>query len=82
MRVTTDRLAEGSAADIAVPEDGAALAPRGARPTPWERVAALITDARAIPSLGWVLAELRREGAVQLDRVLLWTPVAFGLGAF
>ena len=81
MRVTTDRFAEVSAAGIAVPEDGAALAPRGGRRAPWGRAAALITGARALPSLADLLAGLGREAADQLDRVLLWTPVAFGLGA-
>ncbi len=81
MRVTTNRLADVSAAGIAVPEDGAAPAPRGAGTAPWGRAAALITGARALPSLADLIAGLAREGADQLDRVLLWTPVAFGLGA-
>ena len=81
MRVTTDRLGDVAAAGIAVPDDGAAAAARGGRPTPWGRGAALITGARALPSLGDLLAALARQGADQLDRVLLWTPVAFGLGA-
>jgi len=79
MRVTTDRLGDVSAG-IAVPDDGAGAA-HGRRPTPWGRAAALITDPRALPSLGALLAALARQGADQLDRVLLWTPVAFGLGA-
>ncbi|MGI8841223.1 MAG: ComEC/Rec2 family competence protein [Caulobacteraceae bacterium] len=54
---------------------------RAARGGPWGRAAALITGKRALPSLAGLLAGLAREAADQLDRVLLWTPVAFGLGA-
>jgi len=45
------------------------------------QAAALITGARALPSLADLWAALAREASDQLDRVLLWTPVAFGLGA-
>jgi competence protein ComEC len=34
-----------------------------------------------LPSLGDAAAWLRAEGVAQLDRIALWTPVAFGVGA-
>jgi competence protein ComEC len=80
MRVTIDRLADGLDAGIAVPDDGAG-APRGGRRGALGQVGALITRGRALPSLADLRAALAREAADQLDRVLLWTPVAFGLGA-
>ena len=43
--------------------------------------AGLITGRRKLPSLGDIVGALSQEAAGQLDRVLLWTPVAFGLGA-
>ncbi|MGA2951159.1 MAG: ComEC/Rec2 family competence protein [Caulobacteraceae bacterium] len=37
--------------------------------------------ARRLPSLGQLLEDLQREFEAQWERVLLWTPVAFGVGA-
>ncbi|MGI9169474.1 MAG: ComEC/Rec2 family competence protein, partial [Caulobacteraceae bacterium] len=54
--------------------------PRGWR-APLGRAAALITGAAPLPSLAELAGVLSRQGADQLDRVFLWVPVAFGLGA-
>jgi competence protein ComEC len=81
IRVTTDRLADGLTAGIAIPDDGGGAAPRGGKRGVWGQAGALITGARTLPSLADLKAALAREAADQLDRVLLWTPVAFGLGA-
>ena len=81
MRVTTGLSEDVREEGIAVPLE----APRGPRPgavTPagW-RGRGLSMRWRARPSLAEVGASLRRQAADQLDRSLLWTPVAFGLGA-
>jgi len=75
MRVTTGFAGEGL--DITDPIEGVgAAAPSG----PPGR-AALITLPRRLPSLAQLWDGLRREIADQWERVLLWTPVAFGAGA-
>jgi len=75
MRVTTGLAGEG--VDITDPSVGAgAAAPVGPPGRP-----ALITLARRLPSLAQLLEGLRREVDAQWERVLLWTPVAFGAGA-
>jgi len=77
MRVTTGLAGEGL--DITDPSEGAgALAPSGK--SPLGRLA-LITLARRLPSLAELRDGLLGEAAAQWDRVLLWTPVAFGAGA-
>jgi competence protein ComEC len=48
---------------------------------PGERARALSTRFRRLPSTASVLGGLRDEAAAQLDRVFLWVPVAFGVGA-
>ena len=82
IRVTTGR----SEADMAVPDEAAGAAPGGGWRAPtltfWPaRVAGLITRRRALPSVPDIKAWWRAAIAAQADRVLLWVPVAFGVGA-
>ena len=80
-RVTTglsDSLSEGG---IGAPGEAVAPALPGAKAPPWGWARGLSISWRARPSLAELLAALRRECAAQLDRALLWVPVAFGLGA-
>ncbi len=69
MRVTTGRWG----ADIAVPA--------GAGGAPWLKGRFPITGRLTLPSPPQIVAGLRREVAGQRERVALWAPVAFGLGA-
>lgn len=48
---------------------------------PGERARALSTGFRRLPSAGRVLKGLADEAGAQLDRLFLWVPVAFGVGA-
>ena len=79
MRVTTEFAGEGLGADITDPIEGSGAAAPAGWSWPWRP--ALITLARRRPSLTRLIAGLRSETAAQWERVLLWTPVAFGLGA-
>src|SRR5580692_11563699 len=76
MRVTTGR----SGAGMRVPvEAGGEVAPEGGAPWPW--AGSPITRPIRLPSVAATLAWLRAQAILQLDRVLLWAPVAFGVGA-
>ena len=79
MRVTTDFAGEALGADITNPvgSDGR-TSPAGAS---WRPGGRLITALPRLPSAQVLAAELFREAAAQWERVLLWTPVAFGIGA-
>ncbi len=81
MRVTTDLAGAGSGADIAVPIKDGLPVPSGSRGSLRRRAAGLIMPGGRLPRLSEVAAALASEAAAQWDRVLLWTPVAFGLGA-
>jgi hypothetical protein len=80
MRVTTGFAGVAVGTDIGDPVGGG-LAPPAGVTAPWRPGAGLITAVRRLPSLGALGSALLREAAQQWDRVLLWTPVAFGLGA-
>jgi competence protein ComEC len=67
--------------DIAVPIEGGHPAPQKGEWSPWRWAAGLITRGGRLPSLGKIGAGLVAEITAQWDRVLLWTPVSFGLGA-
>lgn len=71
MRVTTGGAGLGFGSDIGVKEGGARA--------PWRP--GLITRLPRLPSLADIIAALQREIAAQASRALLWTPLAFGLGA-
>jgi competence protein ComEC len=73
--VTTGFAGGGVGADITDPIEGAGFAPPAGIARPWRPAAGLITASRRLPSA------LFREFARQWERVLLWTPVAFGSGA-
>ena len=81
IRVTTGWAGETVAADISDPVEGGALSSPGKLAGRWRPAEALITALRRLPSLGEIGRDLSREVAAQWDRVLLWTPVAFGAGA-
>src|SRR5579862_4378222 len=81
IRVTTGWAGETVAADISDPVEGGVLSSPGKLAGRWRPDEALITALRRLPSLGEVGRNLSREVAAQWDRVLLWTPVAFGAGA-
>lgn len=80
IRVTTGFAGAAVGADISDPVGGGLAPPVGVT-APWRPGAGLITAVRRLPSLGALGGALLRETALQWDRVLLWTPVAFGLGA-
>ncbi|MGH7023056.1 MAG: ComEC/Rec2 family competence protein [Caulobacteraceae bacterium] len=69
----------GEGLDISDPIVGSGAGAPGGRAAPWRP--ALITWPRRLPSPGQLADGLRREAAAKWERVLLWTPVAFGLGA-
>jgi competence protein ComEC len=48
---------------------------------PGERARALSTRARRVPSVPILLRGAAAEARAQIDRVFLWVPVAFGMGA-
>jgi competence protein ComEC len=77
MRVTTDRLDS----DIDKPVVGAVSALSGGKAPPWTLAWVLIARRIAVHSPRRWLASLRYECAAQLDRISLWAPVAFGVGA-
>jgi competence protein ComEC len=80
MRVTTDRSA-GEAAGIGDPDLGDGP-PGAVNPTtPWARALTSITHPGRIPSWAELCSGVAREVAGQFDRLPLWTPVAFGIGA-
>ena len=81
MRVTTDLAGEGSGADMTIPIEGGRRAPVGGWASPWRWAAGLITPSGRLPSLREIGAGLTAEVGAQWDRILLWTPVAFGGGA-
>jgi len=81
MRVTTGLSESLSEGDIAAPGEGVAPARPGAGTPPWGWARGLSMRWRARPSLAELTAALGRECVAQLDRALLWVPVAFGLGA-
>jgi competence protein ComEC len=66
---------------IAVPAGGLGGPWRGAGARPGRDVRALIMRRVRVPRGADILAGLRREIHGQSGRALLWTPVAFGLGA-
>jgi competence protein ComEC len=71
--VTTGRAA-GEGSDIDIPLDD--------QPARWPGWApGLSTRFGRLPSLRALGEGLKSEAAAQLDRVMLWTPVAFGIGA-
>jgi competence protein ComEC len=65
--------------DITDPIEAAEAAAPASRGWPWRW--AHITRRLRVPSLAEIIQELRIELADQWGRVLLWTPVAFGVGA-
>jgi competence protein ComEC len=67
--------------DIAVPIEGGHPAPLNGGIPPWRWAAGLIMRGGRLPSLGEISEGLAAEVDAQWERVLLWTPVAFGLGA-
>jgi len=67
MRVTTGE----AGSDIALPGPEAGISGAGV----------LSTQLRRLPSIGALARGLAAEAAAQLDRLFLWVPVAFGLGA-
>jgi len=73
MRVTTGRAA-GEGSDIDIPLDD-----QPARWPGWAR--GLSTRLGRLPSWRALAAGAKSEAAAQLDRLVLWTPVAFGIGA-
>ncbi|HEY7851767.1 MAG TPA: ComEC/Rec2 family competence protein, partial [Caulobacteraceae bacterium] len=75
MRVTTDLAGDGLGADITDTIEGAGLAPPAGRAPPWRWGGGLITPLARLPRA------LLGEAAAQWERVLLWVPVAFGVGA-
>ena len=50
-------------------------------PSPLGGVGGLITGRPWLPRAGFLARALSREAAAQRERVVLWTPVAFGAGA-
>ena len=77
IRVTTGR----SEADIAVPDEALGAAPGGKWRARWAQAAGHITRRRALPSAEATKAWWAAAVAAQADRVLLWVPVAFGIGS-
>jgi competence protein ComEC len=73
IRVTTGRAA-GEGSDIDIPLDDQPAPKPGWAPR-------FSTRFRRLPSWATVWREAKIEVAVQVDRVVLWTPVAFGIGA-
>jgi competence protein ComEC len=73
MRVTTGREA-GEGSDIDIPLDD-----QPARSPGWAR--GLSTRFGRLPSWRALGVGVKSEAAAQLDRLVLWTPVAFGIGA-
>jgi competence protein ComEC len=74
IRVTTGRAA-GEGSDIDIPLDGQPAEQPG-----WG-AGGLSTRLGRVPSWGAVWRGVKAEAAAQVDRLVLWTPVAFGIGA-
>ena len=80
MRVTTDRSA-GEAAGIVDPELGTCPADAVDPTRSWERALTLITRYARMPSWRDVRDGLASEVSAQFERLPLWAPVGFGIGA-
>ena len=81
MRVTTDRSESGAAAGMAVPDMEGGTPTQIPTANPTTNVLTLIMRGGSFPSWRSVLSMLPRELADQFNRLFLWTPVFFGLGA-
>jgi competence protein ComEC len=81
IRVTTDLSGDVLGEGIKVPKEGAGEASGGGAVARRRWAAALITAPWRVPSPGALARGLAEEFAAQWDRILLWTPVAFGVGA-
>jgi competence protein ComEC len=77
----TTGLPAGDGTDIGLPDERSGLARNGAEAPADERVRGLITRRPRLPSLAAARTGLVEEIRAQADRAMLWTPVAFGLGA-
>jgi hypothetical protein len=75
----TTGLSADDGSGIEIPLEGRGEPETGPRRPRW--AAALTTRLAQRPSLADVWAGLKSEAAAQLDRAVLWTPVAFGTGA-
>jgi competence protein ComEC len=66
---------------MAISAGGTGSGGASAATPPRARGGVLITRPLRLPSAATLLAALLTEAAAQRERILLWTPVAFGLGA-